>query len=149
MVKQLLPFIFVKWTWAFISLFFSDYPILFGTILLRTHDHYVCWNVKVFVTQLWLTLATPRTVACQASLSMEFSRQEYWGGYPLPSTGNLPDLGLETGSPVLQADCLPSEPPSWICLLKISPQKTTEWFFEDIISYKIKVFILWGMDSLK
>ena len=73
---------------------------------------------------------------------MEFSRQEYWSGYPLPSTGDLSDLGIETGSPVLQADSLPSETPSWICLLKISPKETTEWFFEDIISYKIKVSIL-------
>ena len=93
--------------------------------------------------------ATLWTVACRASLSMESSRQEYWSGYPLSSTGDLSDLGKETGSPALQADSLPSERPSWICLLKIFPKETTEWFFEDIISYKIKVSILWGLDSLK
>ena len=44
-------------------------------------------------------------------LSMEFSRQEYWSGLPFPSPGNLPDPGTEPGSPALQADTLPSEPP--------------------------------------
>ena len=55
--------------------------------------------------------ATPWTVAYQAPLSMEFSRQEYWSGLPLPSPGYLPDPGMEPGSPALQADSLPSEPP--------------------------------------
>ena len=40
---------------------------------------------------------------------MEFSRQEYWSGLPFPSPGDLPDLGIEPGSPALQADALPSE----------------------------------------
>ena len=40
---------------------------------------------------------TPWTVALQAPLSMEFSRQEYWSGLPLPSPGNLPDPGIEPG----------------------------------------------------
>ena len=55
--------------------------------------------------------ATPLTVAHQAPLSMEFSRQEYWNGLPYPSPGDLPDPGIEPESPVLQADSLPSEPP--------------------------------------
>ena len=42
---------------------------------------------------------------------MEFSRQEYWGGLPLLPPGDLPDIAIELGSPVLQADTLPSEPP--------------------------------------
>ena len=48
----------------------------------------------------------------QAPLSVEFSRQEYWSGLPFPPPGDLsnPDL-LEPGSPTLQADFLPSEPP--------------------------------------
>ena len=46
-----------------------------------------------------------------APLSMESSRQEYWSGLPFPSPGNLPDAGIEHGSPALQADALPSEPP--------------------------------------
>ena len=55
--------------------------------------------------------ATPWTVARQAPLSMGFSRQEYWSGLPFPSPGDLPNPGIEPGSPVLQADALPSEPP--------------------------------------
>ena len=42
------------------------------------------------------------TITHQAPLSMEFSRQEYWK--PLPSPGDLPDPGVEPGSPALQAD---------------------------------------------
>ena len=45
-------------------------------------------------------LATPWTVACQAPLSMGFSRQEYWSGLPFPSPGDLPDSGIEPKSPV-------------------------------------------------
>ena len=57
-----------------------------------------------------LLFATPWTVARQAPLSMGFSRQEYWGGLPFPSPGDLPNPGIEPGSPALQADALFSEP---------------------------------------
>ena len=50
-------------------------------------------------------------VAYQAPLSMGFSRQEYWSGLPFPSPGDLPNPGIEPGSPVFQADALTSEPP--------------------------------------
>ena len=40
---------------------------------------------------------TPWTVACQAPLFMEFSRQEYWSGEPFPSPGDLPNPGIESG----------------------------------------------------
>ena len=40
---------------------------------------------------------------------MEFSRQEYWGGLPFPSAGDLSDPGIEPGSLALQADPLLSE----------------------------------------
>ena len=53
----------------------------------------------------------PWTVAYQAPPSIEFSRQEYWIGLPLPSPGDLPDPGIKPGSPTLQADTLPSEQP--------------------------------------
>ena len=45
--------------------------------------------------------ATPLTVAHQAPWSMEFSRQEYWSGLPFPSPGDLPDPGIDPGSPTL------------------------------------------------
>ena len=62
------------------------------------------------VTQLYLTLWTPWTVACLAPSSMGFSKQEYWSGLPCPSPEDLPDPGIKPGSPTLQADSLPSEP---------------------------------------
>ena len=55
--------------------------------------------------------ATSWTVAYQALPSMGFSRQEYWSGLPFPSPGDLPKPGIEPGTPELQADALPSEPP--------------------------------------
>ena len=42
---------------------------------------------------------------------MEFSGQKYWSGLPFPSPGDLPNPGIKPGSPALQADSLPSEPP--------------------------------------
>ena len=48
--------------------------------------------------------AIPWTVVYQASLSMGFSRQEYWSGLPFPSPGDLPDPGIEPRSPALQVD---------------------------------------------
>ena len=54
------------------------------------------------VAKLCPTLVTSWTVACQAPLSVRFSRQEYWSGLPFPSPGNLP--GIKPGSPALQAD---------------------------------------------
>ena len=70
-------------------------------------------HVRLFVT--------PCTVAHQAPPSMEFSRQEYWGGLPFPSPGDLPDPRIEPGSPALWAGALPSKPPGnqwWWALLK-------------------------------
>ena len=65
----------------------------------------------VLVAQSCLTLCDPWTVAHQAPLSMEFSRQEYWSGLPFPSPGDLSNPGIKAGSPALQADSLPPEPP--------------------------------------
>ena len=55
------------------------------------------------------TLATPWTVACQAPLSMGFSRQEFLSGLPFPSPEKLPNPGIKPGFPALQADSLPTE----------------------------------------
>ena len=59
-------------------------------------------SVQLFVT--------PRIVACQAPPSMGFSRQEYWSGLPFPSAGDLPNPGIQPGSPAFQAESLLSEP---------------------------------------
>ena len=47
------------------------------------------------VTQSCLTLCNPWTVAHKAPLFTEFSRQEYWSGFPFPSPGDLPHPGTE------------------------------------------------------
>ena len=66
----------------------------------------ISWDKTMVVVQLpsciWL-FVTSWTVAHQVPRSMGFSRQEYWSGSPFPSPRDLPDLGIETGSPVLQA----------------------------------------------
>ena len=69
------------------------------------------------VVQSCPTLATPWTAAYQAPPSMGFSRQEYRSGVPSPSPGDLPDPGIKPGSPALQADTLPSEPPGKLMML--------------------------------
>ena len=68
-------------------------------------------KVKVKSLSRVQLFATPWTVAHQAPPSMGFSRQEYWRGLPFPSPGDLPDLGIEPGSPALQTDTLISESP--------------------------------------
>ena len=55
--------------------------------------------------------ATPWTVTYQAPPFIGFSRQESWSGLPFPSSGDLPDPGIELWPPALQAESLPSEPP--------------------------------------
>ena len=54
---------------------------------------------------------TPWTVACQASLSMGFPRQEYWSGFPFPSPGDLPDPGIKPVSHALVGGFFVSELP--------------------------------------
>ena len=61
------------------------------------------------VAKSFPTLSTPWGLARRAPLSMGFSRQEYWSGFPFPSLGDVPDPGIEPGSPALQADSSPAE----------------------------------------
>ena len=61
----------------------------------------VYMEVKMFVTQSYLTLSDPWTAACQSPPSMGFSRQECWSGVPFPSAEHLPDPGVEPTSPAL------------------------------------------------
>ena len=58
---------------------------------------YVCVNRSIMSD----SLLTPQTVACQASLSMGFSRQEYRSGLPFPSPEDPPNPRIEPGSPAL------------------------------------------------
>ncbi|XP_055444430.1 uncharacterized protein LOC129657824 isoform X5 [Bubalus kerabau] len=61
-----------------------------------------CWGICNFNFQF---------VAYQSPPSMGFSRHECWSGLPFPSPGDLTNPGIEPGSPTLQADTLPTEPP--------------------------------------
>ena len=63
------------------------------------------------VTVLSDSFATPWTVALQAPLSMGFSRQEYWSGWPFPFPGDLHDPGIEPASPALAGGFFTTEPP--------------------------------------
>ena len=69
------------------------------------------------VAQSCLTLCDPMDCSPQAPLSIGFSRQEYWGGLPLPTLGDLPYPGIESMSLVSpgtlhwQADSCQSELP--------------------------------------
>ena len=72
-------------------------------------SNYQLSEVKL-LSRVWL-FATPWTVAYQAPPSMEFSRQEYWSVLLFPPPGDLPDPGIEPGSPASQADALLSQSP--------------------------------------
>ena len=69
-------------------------------------------NVNVKSLSRVQLFATPWTIAYLSPPSIGFSRQECWSGLPFSSPGDLPDPGIEPGSPALQANfALPSEPP--------------------------------------
>ena len=72
--------------------------------------HSFFFSHMCFSPSVMFDSVTPWTAACQAPLSMGFSRQEYWSGLPFPSPGNLPNPEIELESPELQADSLPSKP---------------------------------------
>ena len=77
-------------------------------------DYFVLLNIYMYMlscfSHVWV-FATLWTMACQAPLSMGFSRREYWSELPCPPPGDLPNPGIEHRSPPLQVDSLPSEPP--------------------------------------
>ena len=67
-------------------------------------------KVKVKSLSRVRLFATPWTVAYQASQSIGFSRKEYWSGLPLLSPGDLPDPGIEPGSPALAGSFFTTKP---------------------------------------
>ena len=70
---------------------------VFTSISTHEFDHIYLKRKWQLLSHVWL-FTTPWIVACQAPLSMEFSRQEYWGRLPFPSLGDLLDLGIEPRS---------------------------------------------------
>ena len=85
---------------------FSRHGFLKQNAFVLPNIPYVCVSRSVMSNSV-----TPWTIGCQALLSMEFSRQEYWSGLQFPSPGDLPNPGIEPESPALQADSLLSVPP--------------------------------------
>ena len=71
-----------------------------------------CVRHACLVAQSCPTLCDPMDCILPAPLSIGFSRQEYWSGFPCPPPGDLPDPGLEPESAALQADSLPPGSPS-------------------------------------
>ena len=92
------------------------------------------------------SFVTPRTIAYQFPLSVEFSRQEYWSGVPLPSPGDLPHPKMEPlflGSLALQADSLPLNNWGSPCTSHISP------YLASVREGSLLTFIVWKMNTQK
>ena len=107
-------------------LVFGCWPLqrsgLSGSHLVNYRPCFICDDILAFIEgvkgdgfffQRWFQLSdyfpwsrTPWTVAYQAPLSMEFSRQEYWSRQPFPSPWDLPNPGTKPMSPALQANSL-------------------------------------------
>ena len=91
-----------------------------------------------------LLFATPWTVALQARLSLEVSRQEYWSGLPFPSPGDLPEPGIELALPVLQADFYPLShrgSPIYPCCYEFSKNHENH-YFPSINNLNIHIIVL-------
>ena len=89
--------------------------------------------------------AMPWTVAYQAPPSMGFSRQECWSGLSFPSPGDLPHPGIEPGSPTLQADTLPSEPPGLAFVLIRYRLRCSNKRFQNTVAYVGKFFFFFPL----
>ena len=91
--------------------------LIFGELVVKhlpIHYLYIWWSkVKAEVTQSCPTLCDPGDYV----QPMGFSRPEYWSGQPFSLPGDLPNPGIESRSPTLQADFLPAEPPGKPCTL--------------------------------
>ena len=90
---------------------------------------YVC--VCVSYCHVW-PFVTPWTVALQAPLSMESSRQEYWSGLPFPPPGDVPKPGIKPRSHMLHTDSLPSE------------YQGSAFYFNSR-KYKMQWCVFWGL----
>ena len=85
----------------------AELPVLYSSFPLAAYFTRVCVCYTLSRVQLFAVI---QTVAHQAPLSMEFSRQEYWSGLPFPSPEDFSNPGIKPGSPALQVNSLPSQP---------------------------------------
>ena len=105
-----------------------------------------CSKMKVKSLSCVQLFVTPWTITYQTPLSMGFSKQEYWSGFPFLSPGDLPDPGIKPRSPALQADALPSEPPGKPKNVQITVQlhsfhilaRLCSKSFKGVISYTLR-----------
>ena len=87
---------------------YNNYLVCEGFIEIPCETIWIWWFLCVMhaclscFSHVWLCVI-PWTVACQAPLSMGFSRQEYWSGLPFPPPGDLPNPGIESTSLVSPA----------------------------------------------
>ena len=98
------------------------------------------------LSHIWL-FVTPWTVAHQASLSMGFSRQEYWSGLPFPPPGDLPNPGIEPTSPALEGWFFTTEPAgtekgdrkglpvAWVNRIICHPPHLCQLFTQNLLEY--------------
>ena len=93
---------------------------LIQTLLFTLYSTCTQWKWNCQSLSRIQLFVTPWTVAWQVPLSMAFFRQEYWSGLPCPPPRNLPNQGIKLGSPALQADSLPSEPPGKLHMYTIN-----------------------------
>ena len=98
------------------------------------------------------SLPPPWTVAHQAPLSMEFSRQECWSGLLFLSPGDLPDTEIKARSPALQADSLLSEPPGthhFSALMSLTEWHRKKFFNWENPRKKSKIRFILYIESVK
>ena len=100
-----------------LSLMMKSHIILFPEILFLSL--YLIVYLQAQLLHLVRLFVTPWTVAHQAPLSVEFSRQEYWSRLPFPIPGDLPNSGIKLASPALPVDSLP------VCYLGIPYPSST------------------------
>ena len=97
------------------------------------HQNYVslCVHVSAVLSHVRL-FVTPWTVACQAPLSMGFSRKEYWSGLPSPSPGDLPEPWVKSTSPALVSRFFTTAPQGsplrFLRGREFSEASTTQWW---------------------
>ena len=103
------------YTYAYILCIYNNITLLIkrNTHLLKSASSLVelVTYIHMFVLGCVQLSEIPWTSACQAPLSMEFSRQEYWSGLPFSPPRDLFNTGIKPRSPTYQADSLPTEPP--------------------------------------
>ena len=128
-----------------------------SNILMRLSQSQIKWNFLLFYCYILShvqLLTTPWTVSCQAPLSMEFSRQEYWSGLPFPPLRNLSNPGIEPKAPALAGRFLTTEPPGkpnflakGHSLANVGAQQCI-WPNPMCVEYTLLVFwILWGISD--